>query len=225
MRFFKPLILTAAFSSAALLAACGGGDAPTALEGRTPYEVTGDHAIGSADASVTIVEYASVTCLTCANWHEAVWPELRKNYIDTGKVRFVFREFPAPASTRRLAETGLMIARCSGEDNYFSNLSLQYERQKALLTAAQNGQAKQAYTDLARVAGLSEDEFEACLADDDEFEAMQAVIKGGFERGVNSTPTFFINGERTKAYTIEQFEAEFDALGIVIAPKDDTPEK
>lgn len=220
MSVLKPVIVAAVFSGVALLASCGDNAATGNSGERTQYEVEGDHAIGNPDAAVTVVEYASVTCTHCADWHKAVWPELRKKYVDSGKIRFVYREFPAPASTAKLAETGFMIARCADEDKYFANLSLQYERQGALLSAAQNGQAREAYTDLARVAGLSEDEFKACLANDEEYAAMKAVIKGGFERGVNVTPTFFINGEKTKAFTLDDFETEFEERGIEIIAED-----
>ena len=217
----RTFTIAALMGSTMTLAACDGGPAASSNSGeRTQYEVAGDHAIGNVDAAVTIVEYASVTCASCANWHDAVWPELRKKYVDSGKVRFVYREFPAPANTARLAETGFMIARCADEDKYFTNLSVQYKRQKALLSAAQNSQARQAYRDLARVAGLSEDEFEACLANDEEYGAMKAVIKGGYERGVNVTPTFFINGEKVKAFTIDQFEAELETRGVEIDKED-----
>lgn len=206
---FKTLLTAALMGSAMTLAACGGGSdsAASSDSERTQYEVAGDHAIGSADAKVTVVEYASVTCAHCATWHKTVWPQIRKDYVDTGKVRFVYREFPT--SPVRLAETGFMIARCADEDKYFANIALQYERQTALINAARNQQAKQAYTELARAAGLSEEEFEQCLANEAEYEAMQDVIKGGFERGVSATPTFIINGEIKKVFKIEDFDEAF----------------
>ena len=206
---FKTLMTAALMGSAMTLAACGGGDGASGANGeRSQYEVAGDHAIGNPDAKVTVIEYASVTCGHCAGWHKTVWPQFRKDYVDTGKVRFVYREFPT--SPVRLAETGFMIARCADEDKYFANIALQYERQNALINAAQNGTAKQAYTELARAAGLSEEEFEACIANEAEYEAMQEVIKGGFERGVQATPTFIINGEIKKVYTLESFDEAFE---------------
>lgn len=206
---FKTFMTAALMGTAMTLAACGGGSGGegSSSSERTQYEVEGDHAIGNADAKVTVVEYASVTCAHCATWHKTVWPQMRKDYVDTGKVRFVYREFPT--SPVRLAETGFMIARCADEDKYFANIALQYERQEALINSARNGTAKQAYTELARTAGLSEDEFETCLANEAEYEAMQDVIKGGFERGVQATPTFIVNGEIKKVYKIEDFDEVF----------------
>ncbi|WP_017932655.1 DsbA family protein [Robiginitomaculum antarcticum] len=207
---FKTFLIAALMGSALSLAACGGDKTASAGNGngeRSQYELAGDHAIGNPDAKVTVVEYASVTCSHCATWHKTVWPQFRKDYVDTGKVRFIYREFPT--SPVKLAETGFMIARCADEDKYFANIGLQYERQAALFEAAGNGEAKKAYTELARAAGLSEDEFEQCLANEDEYEAMQTVIKGGFERGVSATPTFIINGDIAKVYMLEDFDEAF----------------
>lgn len=202
---FKTLLTAALMGSAITLAACGSDSTTAGQTGeRSQYEVAGDHAIGNPDAKVTIVEYASVTCSACANWHKTVWPQFRKDYVDTGKVRFVYREFPTPPV--RLSETGFMIARCADQDKYFANIGLQYERQAALFEAARNGEAKKAYTDLARAAGLSEEEFEQCLANEDEYKAMQLVIRDGQERGVGTTPTFLINGEISKVWTLDTFD-------------------
>lgn len=212
-------------ASAIALTGCGdknatsGGGSGSA--DRTQYEVEGDHAIGNPNATVTVVEYASVTCGHCANWHNAVWPTLREDYIDTGKVRFVFREFPTQPV--RLAEVGFMIARCADEDKYFGNIGLQFERQQALMQAAGRGEAQKAYGDIARAAGLSDEEFEACLANEEEFKAMQDVVRDGFERGVNATPTFFINGEIKKVFTIESFDEEFARLGLETPERESAP--
>jgi len=84
--------------------------------------VAGDHAIGNPDAKVTVVEYASVTCGHCANWHTSVYPEFKAQYVDTGKVRYVFREFPTPP--QRLAHTGFLIANCADENKFFDNISM-----------------------------------------------------------------------------------------------------
>ena len=86
----------------------------------------GDEALGSATAPVTIVEYASMTCPHCAHFHETTFPELKKKYIDTGKVRFIFREFPLDA----LAAAGSMLARCAGKDKYFPMIETLFSQQK-----------------------------------------------------------------------------------------------
>lgn len=199
-----------AIASAIMLSACGDKDA-TVTSGSTtaadnPYIVEGDHVIGSPDAPVTIVEYASVTCGHCANWHEAVWPTFRKDYVDTGKVQFVYREFPT--SPVRLAEVGFMIANCAAEDKFFANIALQYEKQTTLIEAAQMRRAGEEYAALARAAGLSEEDYKACLENEEEYARIKQVVKDGFEAGVTGTPSFFINGEQKKVFRIEEFDEE-----------------
>lgn len=215
------LVKTTVLSFAALgLVACGGNDAATKSSGnleRSQYELAGDHAIGDPNAPITVVEYASVTCGACANWHAAVYPELRKKYIDTGKVRFVFREFPTPPEN--LATVGFLIANCAAEDKFFQNISLQFERQRELINSAREGRARAEYEALAKVAGLSTAEYEACLKDEDERAKLDAVIREGRERGISSTPSFIINGVQEKVFTLEQFEEKFAAYIDIPKPE------
>ena len=215
------LVKTTVLSFAALgLVACGGDDAATKSSGnleRSQYELAGDHAICDPNAPITVVEYASVTCGACANWHAAVYPEFRKKYIDTGKVRFVFREFPTPPEN--LATVGFLIANCAAEDKFFQNISLQFERQRELINSAREGRARAEYEALAKVAGLSTAEYEACLKDEDERAKLDAVIREGRERGISSTPSFIINGVQEKVFTLEQFEEKFAAYIDIPKPE------
>lgn len=215
------LVKTTVLGFAALgLVACGGDDTATKSSGnleRSQYELAGDHAIGDPNAPITVVEYASVTCGACANWHAAVYPELRKKYIDTGKVRFVFREFPTPPEN--LATVGFLIANCAAEDKFFQNISLQFERQRELINSAREGRARAEYEALAKVAGLSTAEYEACLKDEDERAKLDAVIREGRERGISSTPSFIINGVQEKVFTLEQFEEKFAAYIDIPKPE------
>ncbi len=204
------------------LAACG-NSAPdsSAVSGETPvkpapssnFVVDGDHSVGNPDAEITIVEYASVVCGACANWHNSVYPELSKKYIETGKVRYVFREFPTPPES--LAFAGFTIANCAGEDKFLKNISLQFKRQKAILSAQDK---RKAYEDLAKNTGLSVQKYEACLADPDWKKRYDAVVQGGKDAGVSATPTFFINGTKFKVFSLE----EFDALIAPLAFGEDT---
>ncbi len=203
------LILTLGASVA--LGACSGSGSGTdaAPSGTNAYEVAGDHAIGNPDAKVTVVEYASVTCGHCANWHTSVYPEFKAQYVDTGKVRYVFREFPTPP--QRLAHTGFLIANCADENKFFDNISLQFKRQRQIFKAAGDGTVRQEYVNIAKSAGLSEDEFIACLGNEEENARYEAVIQGGIDAGVTGTPAFFINGEAKQVFTLE-------SLQEVIAP-------
>ena len=123
--------------------------------------------------------------------------------MDTGKVRYIFREFPTEPSS--LAQAGFLIANCADESRFLDNISMQFQRQQSLMNAPDR---RQAYVDLAKASGLSEAEFEACLSNEEEIARYERVVKGGIEAGVASTPAFFINGEKVKVFTIESFDEE-----------------
>jgi protein-disulfide isomerase len=165
-----------------------------------------EQVLGKAEAPVTIVEYASMTCSHCADFHERTMPELKSKYIDTGKVRLVFREFPFDPR----AEAGFMLARCS-KDNYFPMVEVLFKQQQNW-AAVQN--AKDALLQIARLAGFSQESFEACLTDQKLLEDVRAVRdRGAKEFGVDSTPTFFIGGNRYPgAMSIAELSAIIDPL-------------
>jgi protein-disulfide isomerase len=161
----------------------------------------GDKILGRADAPVTIVEYASLTCSHCAHFHETTFPALKEKYIDTGKVRLIFREFPLdPLST-----AASMIARCSTEERYFPLVSVLYKQQ---LQWAGSEKPLDELLAIARQAGFTQESFETCLKDQKIYDALNAVKKRGAEvLKVDSTPTFFINGEIKRGdMPIEDFE-------------------
>lgn len=149
----------------------------------------GDKVLGSEDAKVTIVEYASATCPHCAAFHTKVYPELKKEFIDTGKVRFIAREFPLDD----LALAAFMVARCVPDDKYFDMLSMLYEQQRTW--AGQN--ARDELLKLAKLAGLSEAQFDECLKNEDLAKGILEIRKAGAEKfGVDATPTLYINGKK-----------------------------
>ena len=150
----------------------------------------GDVALGPKDAKVTIVEYASLTCSHCAAFHKETWPELKKRYVDTGKVRFILREFPLDP----LATAGFMLARCDGEGKYYPITDLLFDQQR---NWAFTDKPLDALRALMRQAGFSQEKFDACLQDQKLYDAVNAVKNRGVEQfNVDSTPTFFINGQR-----------------------------
>ncbi|RDI55151.1 DsbA family protein [Microvirga subterranea] len=150
----------------------------------------GDVALGPKDAKVTIIEYASLTCSHCAAFHKETWPELKKRYIDTGKVRFVLREFPLDP----LATAGFMLARCDGESKYYPITDLLFDQQR---NWAFTDKPLDALRTMMRQAGFSQEKFDACLKDQKLYDAVNAVKNRGMEQfRVDSTPTFFINGQR-----------------------------
>lgn len=165
-----------------------------------------EKAIGKEDAPVTIVEYASMTCPHCATFHETTLPELKAKYIDTGKARLIFREFPFDPR----AEAGFMLARCS-EDNYFPMVDVLF-RQQDNWAGVEN--ARDALLQISKLAGFSQQKFEECLTNQKLLEDIRAVrTRGADEFKVDSTPTFFINGKRYKgAMSIAEISAVIDSM-------------
>ena len=165
-----------------------------------------EKAIGKDDAPVTIVEYASMTCPHCAHFHETTLPELKTKYIDTGKVRLIFREFPFDPR----AEAGFMLARCSN-DNYFAMLDVLFKQQQSWAGVED---AKAALLQISKLAGFSQESFEACLTDQKLLDDVRAVReRGSNDFGVDSTPTFFINGNRYPgAMSIDEMSAIIDSM-------------
>ncbi|MBZ9852922.1 DsbA family protein [Mesorhizobium sp. CA13] len=163
-----------------------------------------DKQLGKDDAKVTIVEYASMTCPHCAHFAETTFPELKKKYIDTGKARYILREFPFDPS----AEAGFMLARCA-KDNYFPMVDVLF-RQQANWVGVSN--TKDALLQISKLAGFTQESFEACLTDQKLLDDVRAVQKrGADEFKVDSTPTFFINGKTYKgAMSIEEMSAIID---------------
>lgn len=150
----------------------------------------GDQVLGSPDAPVTIVEYASMTCPHCANFHEGTFPQLKETYVDTGRVRFIFREFPFDD----LALAASMIARCAGEDKYFPMVEVMFEQQQVWASNERN--PRDELFKIAKLAGMTREQFDACLVNEEVARGiLDARERAAREFGVESTPTFFINGK------------------------------
>ncbi|SJM33691.1 DsbA family protein [Mesorhizobium delmotii] len=161
---------------------------------------------GSADAPVTVIEYASLTCPHCRTFHVEIWPAVKEKYVDTGKVRFIMREFPFDPR----ASGGFMLARCAGEDRWYPTVDLLYRTQDKW---ARVSDATSALKSIMGMTGMSGSAVEACLSDQALLDKITQVMLAGQVHGVDSTPTFFINGEMRKgALTIEQFSAIVDPM-------------
>jgi protein-disulfide isomerase len=179
---------------------------PALAQNVSPQELAapgplGDVALGAADAKVTIIEYASLTCSHCATFHKETFPELKKRYIDTGKVRFILREFPLDP----LATAGFMLARCEGDAKYYPITDLLFDQQRSW---AFTDKPLDALQNMMRQAGFSKEKFESCLKDQKLYDGVNAVRRRGEEMfKINSTPTFFINGQRQAGnMSIEEIE-------------------
>ncbi|MQT13930.1 DsbA family protein [Rhizobiales bacterium Sp-1] len=150
----------------------------------------GDRVLGKADAPVTIVEYASMTCPHCAAFHAETWPALKTQYIDTGKARFIFREFPLDP----LAAAASMLARCAPEDKYYDMIDLFFDHQREW---AYTDKPLDALQNMAKQAGFTQMSFEACLTNQKLLDGINAEKDQALSKfGVNSTPTFFVNGQK-----------------------------
>ena len=172
-----------------------------------------DIVMGSADAPNTIVEYASMTCPHCAHFYNDVFPQVKEKYIDTGKARFVFREFPLDG----LALAASMLARCAGNDRFYPMVDGLFETQETWAVPGEDG--KQKLLLIAKQAGFTEEAFDKCLADKELFEKIVEVRKKAHEEyGVDATPSFFVNGKRLTGVGIENFETAIDG-----APADTPP--
>ncbi len=166
-----------------------------------------DRVIGNPDAKVTIIEYASLPCPHCAAFHANTLPALKERYLDTGKAKLAFRDFPLDGLALRAA----MVAHCAGNDAYFGMLGTLFARQ---LQWAQAQDPLLAIAGIARQAGMSEESFKACIADKAvEKTVLDSALEADKTLGVNSTPTIFINGQKfAGALTIEQMAQVIDPL-------------
>jgi protein-disulfide isomerase len=182
---------------ATLALALAGGNAVAA-----EYDdVLGEMALGSKDAPVTISEHSSLTCGHCGNFHRDTLPEIKKAYIDTGKVRLVYRDFPLG----RLAMAAAMIPHCAPPQRYFGFLDALFLSQA---TWAQSDDPAREMGRVARLGGMSAEQFNECLGNQKIFEAIRdRAAADQDEHDINSTPTFIVNGEKvTGALPFEDFK-------------------
>ena len=146
--------------------------------------------MGNDKASVTVIEYASMTCPHCAHFQEKTFPELKKRYIDTGKVRYIFREFPLDT----LAAAAFMLARCAGEkesSRYFAMIDTMFRTQRQWAVE----KPIPPLLAIAKQAGFTEQSFNACLANQKMLDGIESIRQRAVDKfKVQSTPTFFING-------------------------------
>ena len=168
-----------------------------------------DMALGRADAAVTITEYASMTCPHCAAFNADVFPKIKSEYIDTGKIRYVFREFPLDIK----AAAGSVLSRCIAKDDankYFAVTDLLFKTQADWVMK----NTTESLIRIGKQAGLTQDQIETCLRDQSLLDKLAADQKYAAEvLKVDSTPTFFINGEKIKGETSnEEIEKKLNPL-------------
>lgn len=193
---------------AAAPAFAAGGPAEVSVEELMKTGDLPDIKLGPDDAKVTIVEYASMTCGHCKHFHDTTWPKLKEKYVDTGKIRFIFREFPLDAR----AFAASMLARCAGGDKTMPLISVLFDKQQDWAFIKTNPQPK--LFEIAKQAGFTQESFEKCLTDQKLLDQLTAIHTRANEVfGVNATPTFFINGKRLQASpVIEEFDKVLEPL-------------
>ncbi|TMJ51211.1 MAG: DsbA family protein [Alphaproteobacteria bacterium] len=198
----------AAFAGWSPLRLITGAMAQSAADVAKPMSLP-DMALGPADAPVTITEYASMTCPHCAAFNATVFPKIKAEYIDTGKIRYVFREFPLDIK----AAAGAMLARCIAKDDagkYFTVVDLLFRQQNDWVVK----NTTDTLTRIGKQAGLSAQAVDACLKDQALLDKITADQKyAGEVLKVDSTPTFFVNGEKIKGETsFDEFDKKIKSF-------------
>ncbi len=201
--------LLGAVALTALAAGIPGLIRPALAETAAEAPQVPDLVIGNPDAKVTVVEYASYTCPHCATFHARVFKDLKANYIDTGKIRFVYRE----VFFDRYGLWAAMVARCGGEMRYFGIQEMLYAEQPAWSGAGGAVEVVNAIRKIGLKAGLTNDALDACLTDGAMAEAMVAKFQKDSEAdGIDSTPSFVINGKKYGNMNYADFSKLLDEL-------------
>jgi protein-disulfide isomerase len=177
-------------TAVALTASLGVALAGCAKKGDTA--TADDMSLGNANAKVTVIEYASASCVHCGRWNNEVFPAFKAKYIDTGKVHYVYREFLTPPV--QVAAASFLLARCAGKDKYFSVIDSVYHSQEEMFST---GDYRGVLLRIAQSAGLSEEQFNTCVNDEKAIKALNArVEKYEADAKITGTPTFIINGKK-----------------------------
>ena len=188
-----------------LLAACG--------RPKSMAERPDDMVVGRADAPVTLVEYASVTCGHCAQFQSRVFPQLKAKYIDTGKVRYVFREYLSPPSN--IAAAGFLLARCAGTDRYFDVVETIMQAQPEMYAGGTSKNALPTLRRIGRNFGVNDKQFDRCITDADGMKRIQAGMAAtDATPPVQGLPAFFIDGRPVERTTgdIQDFDRALTPL-------------
>jgi len=175
-----------------------------------------DAVLGQANAPVTVIEYASTTCIHCFDFHKTVFPQLKSKYIDTGKVKMIYRVMPtAPAE---ISIAGAAIARCAGPDKYFDTIGDLFDTQEALMNAAQAGKGViDLLVQVGERHGLTRDQVGTCIGDP----AIRTHLENGVREApafVDSTPTLIVDGVEVEDHSIDSLSAAIDAKLAAPAP-------
>ncbi|SFI69860.1 thioredoxin domain-containing protein [Caulobacter sp. UNC279MFTsu5.1] len=185
MRPLTRRLLTAVALTASLGVALAGCDKKESVS-------ADDMSLGNPNAKVTVVEYASASCIHCGRWNNEVFPDFKKKYIDTGRVHYVYREFLTEPV--QVASASFLMARCAGKDKYFSVLDSVYHSQEEMFTT---GDYRGVLLRIAQSAGMDEAQFTSCVTNEKNLKALNSrVEKYQADAKITGTPTFIINGKK-----------------------------
>lgn len=206
-------MLTAIGAAAALALTAGLAATPSAAQvaaGRPapvapPAVSAADRVLGRADAPVTVIEYASFVCSHCADWHNQIYPQFKARFIDTGKVKLVFRNLPTEPANEAYAAAA--IGRCAAPEKYFDVVHSFYAGQAGLFA----GQARKWFADAVAVSGRPEADIAACFDRPETLASLEADIRGAAAAGADSTPTFFVNGRRVRDHSLASLTTAIEA--------------
>jgi protein-disulfide isomerase len=201
----RALILTAGLLLAPLTAAAQ-TPAPAGAAA-LPAVSASDRVMGRADAPVTVIEYASLVCSHCGDWHRTVYPELKRRFIDTGQVRLVFRDFPT--NPIAVAARAAGVARCAAPTRYYAVIGTFFDGQEALLAG---GPVASWLASGVAASGKTQAEIDTCLDDPATLEALRTSASSAMAAGVQGTPTFFVNGRAAPDRSIEGLTAAITPL-------------
>jgi len=175
-------------------------------------EVAGDRALGNPKAPVTIIEYGSVACPICGRFNESVMPELKAKYIDTGKVRYIYR--PMLTGVQTIAVSGERLAECAGKDRYFAVVDAVMRGQKDFYAYGESDVfARPVLLRIAKSFGFDEAAFDKCVMDPAALNAINANNTKYLDSGIDSTPTLVVNGKPMIDPSFKTLSAAIDAAG------------
>lgn len=224
----RPLRLAGALLAAGLLAACNGEPAKPKSDFKpVPVSpVIGDVVMGDPNAKVEFVEYAALTCHVCRDFAKQVFPRIKATYIDTGKIKYIYRDYPLEAGPDGKASDGFgvllaSVARCKGADQFYDTVDAIFSVQGDLLDGARAGNALPVLAKVANERGITIDEMQTCI---DHQPELSASIKksrddASASKNISGTPSIFINDKFVEDKSFENLSKEIDAaLGVTPAP-------
>ena len=214
----RNILLGGGAFAALSVAGCNGSSTASGL---TPD----DMALGNPDSGVTLVEYGSSMCSHCMEFEEQVFGQLKANYIDTGRIHFIFREVLAPVDPQRVIPTIALaeyqLARCANAtpEQYFSRLGVLFEQQPAMFQAGSRQGIEAKLLEIGAAAGLSRETVLACIADPAGAERMNRLGELATRDNVTGTPTFYLNGEKLEDPSIMTYDGMAAVLDAAIAAR------